>query len=168
MKLKLSLILAFLLFLSFFTKVAAVCPICTVAVGAGVGLCRFLGIDDTISGVWIGGLIFSSSLWLADFLKKRNIKLAYLNFYTTLFFFLIVFLSLYLTKMIAIPANTLWGFDKLLLGIIVGSISFILGVKTDKFLRKINNAKVYFYYQKVLIPLFYLTFISFIFYHITC
>ena len=34
----------------------AVCPVCTVAVGAGLGLAEWLGIDDSISGLWIGAL----------------------------------------------------------------------------------------------------------------
>ncbi|HRZ29924.1 MAG TPA: hypothetical protein P5052_04275 [Candidatus Paceibacterota bacterium] len=29
----------------------AVCPVCTVAIASGVGLCRYLGIDDLISGL---------------------------------------------------------------------------------------------------------------------
>lgn len=37
----------------------AICPVCTVAVGTDVGLCRWLGIDDVLSGIWIGGLIIS-------------------------------------------------------------------------------------------------------------
>jgi hypothetical protein len=35
-----------------------VCPVCTIAVAGGVGLCRYLGIDDLISGSWIGALLF--------------------------------------------------------------------------------------------------------------
>lgn len=54
------LILAFLLF---GVQVQAVCPVCTVAVGAGVGFSRYLGIDDTIAGLWIGALIVSVSMW---------------------------------------------------------------------------------------------------------
>ena len=38
-----------LLLLPFITK--AVCPVCTVAIASGVGLCRYLGIDDLISGL---------------------------------------------------------------------------------------------------------------------
>lgn len=38
--------------LIFAKKALAVCPICTVAVGAGVGLSRCLGIDDSITGLW--------------------------------------------------------------------------------------------------------------------
>lgn len=35
-------------------KAQAVCPVCTVAVGTGVGLSRWLGVDDTITGLWLG------------------------------------------------------------------------------------------------------------------
>ena len=49
----------------------AMCPLCTVAVTAGLGLSRFLGIDDAISGLWIGGIIVSTSYWFSEWLKKK-------------------------------------------------------------------------------------------------
>jgi len=52
-------------------KVLAVCPLCTVAVGAGVGLSRWLGIDDVITGLWIGGLIVSLIAWSENWLDKK-------------------------------------------------------------------------------------------------
>jgi len=167
MKLKLTVILTALLFF-FPKKTLAVCPVCTVAVGAGLGLCRFLGIDDTISGLWIGGLILSSSLWLANFLIKKGVKISHLDFWLVSLFFLFVLPTLFWTKMIGISGNTLFGIDKLMLGIITGSLLFILGVWTDKFLRSKNNGKVHIYYQKVIIPVFYLSIASFIFYLVTC
>jgi len=167
MKLKLTVILIALLFI-LPTKAFAVCPVCTVAVGAGLGLCRFLGIDDTISGLWIGGIILSSGLWLADFLTKKNIKIHHLNFWSVSLFFLFVLPPLYWAKMIGVPQNTLWGIDKLILGIIFGSGFFLLGVWTDKVLRNTNHGKVYIYYQKVIVPVLYLTIASFVFYLVTC
>jgi len=50
----------------------AVCPVCTVAVGAGLGFSRYLGIDDTISGIWIGGLMVSISFWTIDWMKTKK------------------------------------------------------------------------------------------------
>jgi hypothetical protein len=40
---------SFLTFLPFMAK--AVCPVCTIAIASGVGLCRYLGIDDLVSGL---------------------------------------------------------------------------------------------------------------------
>jgi len=50
-KLSIYLLSIFAISFLFAEKALAVCPICTVAVGAGVGLSRWLGIDDTIN--WI-------------------------------------------------------------------------------------------------------------------
>lgn len=40
-------------------KVFAFCPVCTIAVGAGVGIAEKFGVDDTIIGLWVGGLTVS-------------------------------------------------------------------------------------------------------------
>lgn len=163
------IIIAFILFgFLFITRsVQAVCPICTVAVGAGLGVSRVIGIDDSITGVWIGGLILSSGLWMADFIRKKNWRVPRPEVISTLLMALFVIPSLYLSKMIGVDGNTLWGVDKLLLGTIIGLITFLLGVETDKALRKTNKDKVYIYYQKVIIPVFLLSVISLVLYLIT-
>lgn len=58
---------------NFTSKAYAICPLCTVAVGAGVGVSRSLGIDDVIVGLWIGGLLVSSSMWLFEWLKGKEV-----------------------------------------------------------------------------------------------
>lgn len=160
----------FVIFLSlFFPKTCqAICPVCTVAVGAGLGLCRFLGIDDTISGIWIGGLICSSSFWLADFLRKRKIQMKFLEFWVLVLFYLLALGSLFWGRIIGISGNTLWGLDKVFLGSLVGLFGFLVGVRVDRWLRKRNGGVVYFYYQKVILPVFFLAVLSLIFYYLTC
>ncbi|MDD4106721.1 MAG: hypothetical protein PHX84_02110 [Candidatus Shapirobacteria bacterium] len=148
-------------------SIQAVCPVCTVAVGAGLGLSRVIGIDDSVTGIWIGGLILSSGLWMADFIRKRNWRVPLPEFTSTLLMAIFVIPSLYWSKMIGLPGNALWGIDKVILGSIVGTIVFLLGVAIDKWLRTTNNDKVYIYYQKVIVPIFLLSVISFIFYLIT-
>jgi len=161
-------IIFLVLFFFFWPKtVLAVCPVCTVAVGAGLGLSRLLGIDDTISGVWIGGLILSSGLWLADFLTKKNIRISHLNLVSVAGLFLMVIIPLYLGHFIGLPANTFWGIDKVLLGIIAGSLAFWFSVWLDGRLRSKNGGKVLIYYQKVILPIFFLSILSLIFYFLT-
>jgi len=166
MKLKLTILLA-TIFLAFPEKALAVCPICTVAVGAGLGISRWLGIDDTVTGIWIGGLILSSGLWLADWIGKKGWKVLYKETISVGLFFLFVIPPLYWGKMIGLVGNTLWGIDKVLLGITIGSILFLFGVWLDKWLKITNGDKVYIYYQKVIIPVFFLSVVSFVFYLIT-
>jgi len=152
-----------LMLLSF--KIAeAVCPLCTVAVGAGVGLSRYLGIDDTITGLWLGALILSSALWLIDWFEKHKVRFFARDQITIASFYLIVLLPLYFSGMMENQYNTLFGIDKLLLGCLFGTTTFIKAVFADKYLRKLNNNKVLFQYQKVVIPVVFLIIASIIVY----
>lgn len=164
---KLIPLLTFLAMFVFPRQAHAVCPVCTVAVAAGLGISRWIGIDDSVTGVWIGGLILSSGLWLADWIEKKSWKLQYPKLLSVLLMALFVIPPLYISKMIGLPGNTLWGIDKVLLGTIIGTIIFLLGVSIDKWLRTTNNGKVYIYYQKVITPVLLLTVSSFILYLIT-
>jgi len=71
-KISIYLLSVFAISFLFTQKALAVCPICTLAVGAGVGLSRWLGIDDTISGLWVGGLIVSLIYWTIDWLGEEK------------------------------------------------------------------------------------------------
>lgn len=157
-----------LLFLFLFpTSAHAVCPVCTVAVAGGLGISRWLGIDDAVTGIWIGGLILSSGLWLSDWIDKKGWKIPQKELVSVVIFFLFVIPPLYWAKMIGLPDNTLWGVDKVVLGTVIGSVLFMCGVWIDKWLRTTNEGKVYVYYQKVIAPVFLLTLGSFILYLIT-
>jgi len=164
------LILLFFVFSFLFlvpTNVWAVCPACTVAVGAGVGLSRWLGIDDTITGLWVGGFLISSSLWLDSYLDNKKIKFPRRTFVLVLIFYLVTVLPLYFTEIIGHPYNKIWGIDKLIIGIGVGSVLFLASVFLDKYLRRKNGGKVIFYYQKVALPVTLLLLGSGVFYFLT-
>jgi len=149
-------------------KVQAVCPVCTVAVGAGLGFSRLLGIDDSVSGLWIGALIISSGLWTASWFGKRKFgrglspKWAQVIFITL--FYLLILLPLNWMGIFSLPNNTLVGLDKIIFGVIAGSLVFFLGVLADKILRQLNQGKVYIYYQKVILPVLFLSLTSFVLY----
>ena len=148
-------------------KILAVCPVCTLAAAGGLGLSRYLGIDDTVSGLWIGGLVLAAGLWLADWMAKKNWKIPRPKLLSILLILLLTIPPLYRSKMIGLPWNKLWGIDKVVLGAIFGSSLFLAGVFLDKYLRNFHNNKVYFYYQKVIIPVVLLILGSFSFYFIT-
>lgn len=162
-----ALLLLALVFLALPTHVHAVCPVCTVAVGAGLGVSRWIGIDDTVTGIWVGGLILSSGLWMADWIEKKRWMISYPKILSVLLMTIFVIPPLYWSHMIGLPGNTLWGIDKVLLGTIAGSVIFLVGVGVDVWLRTTNNGKVYVYFQKVIIPIFLLTLSSFVFYLLT-
>ncbi|GIW64397.1 MAG: hypothetical protein KatS3mg092_0330 [Patescibacteria group bacterium] len=146
-------------------SVFAVCPVCTVAVVGGIEITRMLGVDDLITGVWVGGLIVSMAFWLSDwFAKKKFLKPIIRETLSLVIFYLLTIPFLIWNKMIGIKGNVFLGVDKIVFGVLVGSIIFILGVLTEKFLRRLNKGKVFIYYQKVIIPVLFLTIISLIFY----
>jgi len=171
---KLSLYLLTTLGLSFtFAKeVLAVCPLCTVAVGAGVGLSRWLGIDDSITGLWIGGLTVSLITWTINWFDKKNIRFRGKGILTVLGYYAIIILSLYFAGLIGQGENSLFcwcslHFDKLTLGIIVGSLGFWFGTNWYYYLKEKNQGRAYFPFQKVVMPISPLIILSIIFYFLT-
>ena len=151
----------------FFAKQAlAVCPICTIAVGAGVGLSRWLGIDDAITGLWVGGLTVSMIAWTESWLEKKNILFKGRIFVNVLVYYALIVIPLYYSGIIGNPLNTLCacGLDKLLFGIIAGSIAFWFGASWYFYLKEKNNGHAYFPFQKVVMPISPLIILSIIFY----
>lgn len=145
----------------------AQCPVCTVAAIGGVGLARWLKIDDTITGIWIGGLLVSVSLWTINWLKAKKWRFWQDNIIVPLFYYLTTIIPLYTYKIIGHPGNLFWKMDKLVLGIIIGSI-FFMGI-TLKYqeIKQRNNGRAQFPFQKVVLPVLTLSLLSLIFYFLT-
>jgi hypothetical protein len=145
----------------------AVCPVCTVAVGAGLGLAEWFGIDDSISGLWIGALIVSMSIWTINWLNRKEIKFKGRKILIFAAYYLIIILPLWYEEKIGHPLNRLCGVDKLLFGIILGSVLFAAGVIFHNYLQRRNGNKSYFRGQKIVIAIAPLIVASIIFYF-TC
>ncbi len=160
------LALATLFFLLIPLSAKAVCPICTVAVCASLGLSRYLGIDDTITGLWIGGLAVSLIIWTIDWLNKKNIRFLFRQPLIVIFYYAIIIWPLYQFKFAGIATNKLWGIDKIILGMAIGSIGFIISAIAYQYLKKKNNGHAYFPFQKVLMPVGVLALLSLIFYFV--
>lgn len=147
--------------------VAAVCPLCTLAVGAGLGLSRALGIDDLVTSVWLGGLILSSGMWLGNWLTNKKIFPGLATPLAIIGMYLLTILPLFWSGIIGLPLNTWLGVDKVVMGIIIGSVLFMAGVATDQWLREQHQQKVYFPFQKVVLPVGWMVLGSGLFWLIT-
>ncbi len=173
----------FLPALSFFALPAkAICPVCIVAVGAGLGLSEYLGIDDTIAGVWIGGMIVAMIAWTITWLNKKNWPARTKNWpilpgrrqkfidsdlrdiLITIIYYLMVIWPLMSQNIIGHPWNKLFGIDKLLLGISVGSLGFLGATLWYDDIKKNNGGHAQFPFQKVVWPVGALLILSFAFY----
>ncbi|MFA6369889.1 MAG: hypothetical protein WCX09_02850 [Patescibacteria group bacterium] len=148
----------------------AVCPVCVVAVGAGLGASRYLGIDDAIAGLWIGGLTMAMIMWTINWLRpKLGQRKAWplIKWGTIILFIALIAWPLNSQGFLGHPLNKLWGMDKILLGSILGALVFWIMSALYVYLKKENNGKAYFPFQKVIMPFGALTFFSFIFYFLT-
>ena len=147
--------LFWLLFATLFVfpdRAFAVCPVCTVAVGAGVGLARYLKVDDLISGLWIGALTVSMTMWTINYLNRKKIKFHGRKILITIVYYAIIVLPLFYTGIMGHPLNKVWGIDKLLWGIIIGSVVFFTSASFYQYLKRKNNNRAYFPFQKVVMP----------------
>jgi len=147
---------------------AAFCPVCTVAAASAVGLSRWIGVDDTISGLWLGALTVSATSWTISWMKSKQIKFWGSNFFIAVMYYALILIPFYKTDIISFhPKNMLWGTDKLLLGILIGSVLFILGHSVYIFLKKKNGGHAHFPYEKIVMPIAPTIIMTAIFYFIT-
>ena len=133
----------------------AVCPVCTIAIGAGLEGMRVLGVKDVLTGIWAGGLTVSLIGWTANYMHKHNVK-------NPIWYLLnaVVYVAL-LAGVYFVPAdnpivkwwdNCMWGMDQFLLGVLVGSITFVLMELWYMRIKKRNGGHALFPFQKVVMP----------------
>lgn len=160
MKLKIFLVVLFSLFAINFVvtpvRVSAHCPLCVAGAVVGVTLTRWIGIDDSITGVWIAALLGSMSFWFYSWLLSKKIK--QIEKYKTILkplIYILVFASTlwsFYKFQLIIRMTQIFGFDKLTFGMLTGSILFYLVDIGDNFLIK-RAGKVYFSYQRIVFSL---------------
>ena len=144
-------------------KAAAVCPVCTVAVGAGLGVSRWLGISDLISATWVGALLASASLWTVNWAAKKGVRFNGFREIVFAAFYVLTVISLIISDVIGVPGNTAMGTDKIILGMAIGTAIFI-GTEICYEMAREKRGKALFPFQKVVAPFAALAAASAIFY----
>jgi hypothetical protein len=148
-----------------FSSVVYACPLCTIAVGAGLSLSHWLGVDDTYSGLWIGAFMMSLIFWTVHWLDHKQIRFKGRKLLIFSLFYFLLFAPLYKKDVIGSnPLNTLWGIDKLLLGIIVGSIAFTGGHLWYHHIKAQRGGYAQFPFQKIVMALLPVLGLTLIFY----
>ncbi|MDD5251077.1 MAG: hypothetical protein PHT12_00410 [Patescibacteria group bacterium] len=148
---------------------SAVCPVCTVAVGAGLGLTRWFGVDDTVTSLWIGALIVSMTAWTVNWLAAKKPRWRFpADFWVWLAGYVaMVFVPLWYEGIVGHPLNSLWGMDKVLLGSAIGGVVFGAMAKAYEIMKARNGGRAHFPFQKVAMPVAPLLALSLVFYVIT-
>lgn len=168
------LLLSFLLFapISSFAFVPLICDLCTVGVIAGLSISRYLWVDDSVIGVWVGACIVTLIVMTNTYLEKKKIRFFLRNIIISLTYIGFSFVSLYYADVIGIHRNTfLYStsifLDKILVSSIIGGVVLMTSSIVYQFLKSQNNNRAHFPFEKVAIPLISLIITSVIFYIIT-
>lgn len=161
------LISLFTIYYSLFSREAnAHCPLCVAGAGVGLTLSRWVGVDDSITGIWIGALLGAISFWGYTALVKKLKKgsMVWLKPAVYLAVFASTLWSFYKFNLV-IRMEKMWGLDKLAFGIIAGGIAFYL-------VDEINNlaihlkGKTLFPYQRMVTGLGSIILLSFLDYYL--
>jgi len=126
--------------------VYAHCPLCVAGAGAGLSLSRVLGIDDSITGVWMAAFLGAMSFWVDNSIKKTYIPLQKLVIYVAIF--VTTVFSFYKFGLINEHNGLVYNLPKLTFGIITGGVLLFLVDKTNEAIKQ-KNGKVLFPYQSI-------------------
>jgi hypothetical protein len=132
------------------TPVYAHCPLCVAGAGAGLSLSRVLGIDDSITGVWMAAFLGATGFWINNSLKKTYIPLQKLIIYIAIFATTI--LSFYRLGLINEHNGLIFNLPKLTFGMIIGGVLLYLVDKANLLIKE-KNGKVLFPYQSIVLML---------------
>jgi hypothetical protein len=139
----------------------AVCPVCTAAVLVGLEGARRTGVDETIVGVWAGGLFLALVMLVWTIMRKNGVK-------NPLWYLLpplgpiSLLISMWMMDF-GFGAGVKLGVDKFLLGVIAGAIAFFIAAKWHMNIKRKNSGKSWFPMQKVVWPVGALVIVSAIF-----
>jgi hypothetical protein len=154
MSLKRLAIFAFFIFPFLANSAFAHCPLCTAATGSAVAVARFYGVDDLIVGTFIGGFVISTALWLNRILRKKNKGKDYIPFQwvtVVLLSFILTFISFQSAGIVGY--TTLFGIDRILMGMLLGSAITLFAFGFNGFVRKINGNKNYIPFQVIFLTI---------------
>lgn len=136
--------------------VSAHCPLCVGGAVIGLSVARFLGVDDSISGLWMAAFLGAISFWIANRFKSYFKPIIYVAVFGLTIWSFYAFNSWAVTNLKFFLINThlskILGFDRLTFGLIFGGSLFYLVDFLDSLIIK-RHGKVYFPYQKIFVSL---------------
>ncbi len=142
------------------------CAVCTVAVAASLEIARKFGVDDSVVGVWAGGLLVMVGYWTIAWFEKKNWSFAGRDFWLiSLSVAMIGFI--YISHMVYSPTVILWivYLDPFLFSTIVGALVFHYANNFYQWMKAKNGGRAHFPFEKVVVPVLALCFCSVYFYY---
>ena len=163
-----SLLRKFIAFIAMLMPGAAVanpaCPICTIAIGAGVGVAESLGVPVGIVGLWAGALLTLLGYWMIKFCDKKGWNFWGRN--ALLIGLSVAMIGFAYVGDIDYSPVWIWNIfyvDPILFGAIVGMIVFILVEKLYEWMKAKNGGHAHFPFERVVLPVVALALASWLF-----
>ncbi len=155
-----------------FAFVPLICDLCTIGVVAGLSISRYLWVDDSVVGVWIGATIVALIAMTNAYLEKKNVRFRFRDTLIALSYIVFSGISLFYAGVIGIYQNTFFYAsslfaDKIVVSSLFGGVALIASSWFYQVLKARNNNRAHFPFEKVAIPLLVLAIVSTVFYFIT-
>ncbi len=130
------------------------CPVCTIAIGAGLGIARRLGVPDAVVGLWAGAILALLGYWTLKFMDKKN-----WHFWGRDTIVIVASVAMvgfiYLGEVTYYPTEICGGLvmDPVLFGTVCGALIFIVTGKLYQWMKAKNGGHAHFPFEKVVLPL---------------
>jgi len=130
------------------------CPVCTIAIGAGLGIARRLGVPDAVVGLWAGAILALLGYWTLKFMDKKN-----WHFWGRDTIVIVASVAMvgfiYLGEVTYYPTELCGGLvmDPVLFGTVCGALIFIVTGKLYQWMKAKNGGHAHFPFEKVVLPL---------------
>lgn len=142
--------------LVFTTPVLAHCPLCVAGAGVGLTLTRWVGVDDSITGIWLAAFLGAVSFWsekpVFKFLRVDKPRVRNLLRPVLLFVIFAATLWSFYRFNLVVKHGDVFGLDKLTFGLLTGGIVFYLVDLVNDLVIKAHG-RVYFAYQRIVVSL---------------
>ena len=148
------------LFFPTLAKANPACAVCTVAMGAFLGISRALGISDNATGVWIGGLLLMTYYFTIKFIEYKKWTFKFYKFFWGLMTLLLVPV---MYQFVPYKAETFFGIDTFLISMLAGAFAFWLSQFIYQKMKNKNGGHAHFPFEKVVMAIIFLLLTSIIF-----
>ncbi|MBR1649313.1 MAG: hypothetical protein IJ689_06945 [Alphaproteobacteria bacterium] len=141
------------------------CAVCTVAVAASLEIAHYLGVDDSVVGVWAGAFLALLGYWMIVWFDKKNWRFAGRDFWLIVLSVAMIGF-MYINKLEYSPRPILIFFmDPFLFSVILGAVVLILANHFYQWMKQKNGGHAHFPFEKVAVPVLSLICLSVYFYY---